>query len=121
MNPEKKWRRYTRVGDIHINMAKYRERLVPVDNGCLEYKGPRHRQGYAMIGVLDMAGRRKMTVAHRVAMRIKLGRALTTNDDVRHACGNNACVNPSHLYIRNDENGNESKPITIPTIFATAK
>ena len=126
MNPEKKWKRYTKVGDINVNMQKYRARLVPADNGCLIYKGPLHTQGYAMIGVLDAEGRRKMTVAHRVAMRMKLGREITTNEDVRHGCNNLACVNPSHLYIRNgekrnDENGNEPIEITIPEISMFAK
>lgn len=121
MNPDKKWKRYTRVGNIYINMNKYRERLVPADNGCLEYRGPKHRQGYSMIGVLDSEGHRKMTVAHRVAMRLKLNREITTNEDVRHACSNLACVNPSHLYIRNDENSNATSPITVPEISMFAK
>ena len=121
MNPDKKWRRYTRVGNIYINMTKYRERLVPSDNGCLEYRGPKHRQGYSMIGVLNEQGERKMTVAHRVAMRIKLSRELTTGEDVKHACGNNLCVNPAHLYIRNDEIRNEPTPIIIPEIHTFAK
>ena len=120
MDAEKKWRRYTQVGNIWVNMQKYKERLEPATNGCLVYKGPRHRQGYAMIGILNAQGQRKMTVAHRVAMRIKLGRELATNDDVRHACDNLACCNPSHLYIRNDKTTNE--PIQITTeIFASSK
>lgn len=119
MDPEKKWNRYTQIGDVFINMQKYRERLVPTENGCLEYRGPCHRQGYRMIGVLNADGTRKMTVVHRVAMRMKLDRALTTNDDVKHSCRNNACVNPSHLYLRNEENCNEPTT-TIPQVPATA-
>ena len=110
MNPEKKWKRYTKVGDIFVNMTKYRQMIIPTDNGCLEWTGPKHRQSYGMIGVLNEKGERKMTVAHRVAMRMKLGREIDTNEDVRHACTNPACVNPAHLYIRNDEERNE--PIT---------
>jgi hypothetical protein len=115
MNPEKKWRRYTQVGAVWVNMTKYRTMIQPADNGCLNYNGPLHRQGYRMIGVLDAAGRRKMTVAHRVAMRIKLNREITTNEDVRHSCGNNSCVNPAHLYIRNDEEANEQTATKIST------
>ena len=118
MNEEKKWRRYTKVGDIFVNMTKYRQQIQPAANGCLEWTGPKHRQGYGMIGVLDEYGDRKMTVVHRVAMRMKLGKAISSNDDVLRTCGNNLCCNPAHLYIRNDEDRNE---ITIPEIPTYAK
>lgn len=121
MNPDKKWKRYTKVGNIFVNMQKYRQMIQPSNNGCLEWQGPKHRQGYGFVGVLNEQGQRKMTVVHRVAMRIKLGREISTNDDVRHACGNNACVNPAHLYIRNDEPRNEPIEITTTEIFASAK
>mgnify|MGYP003343669645 CR=1 FL=1 len=58
---------------------------------------------------------------HRVAMRLKLGRAITSDDDVLHACNNKLCVNPSHLYIRDDKNRNEQITITSPKILAVAK
>ena len=118
MNPEKKWRRYTRVGDVFVNMTKYRSMLHPAGNGCLEWRGPKHRQGYGFVGVLNAQGLRKMTVVHRVAMRMKLNRELATHEDVKHACGNNLCCNPAHLYLRNDETRNE---ITIPKISALAE
>jgi hypothetical protein len=121
MNPEKKWRRYTRIGDVWVNMTKYREKIQPAANGCLLWTGPRHRQGYGMVGVLDNNSTRKMTVVHRVAMRIKLNRALTTEDDVLHACGNNLCCNPSHLYLRNEEKRNDTTTIAVPEISAYAK
>jgi hypothetical protein len=113
MDPVKKWRRYTRVGGIWVNMQKYKALLKPTAAGCLEFAGPKHAQGYGMLGYLTEDGQRKMTVAHRVAMRMKLGRELETREDVRHACSNPACCNPAHLYIRNDDiiiekNGNES-------------
>jgi hypothetical protein len=103
MNPAKKWSRYTQVSDIHVDMKKYRERLTPKANGCLEYRGPKHAQGYRFIGVLDANGERKMTVVHRVAMRMKLGHAINRTEDVRHTCNNLSCVNPEHLYIRNEK------------------
>jgi hypothetical protein len=122
MNTDKKWKRYTKVGDVFVNLTKYRKNIEPAENGCLEWRGSQHRQGYGMVGVLNEAGERKMTVVHRVAMRIKLGRAITSNDDVKHACGNNLCCNPAHLYIRDEEmTRNEPKPIIIPEILATAK
>ena len=107
MNPEKKWRRYTQVGNIFVNLTKYRQNITPVANGCIEWRGSKHKQGYGMMAILNSEGKRKMTVVHRVAMRLKLGRELTPYEDVRHACGNPGCCNPSHLYIRNEQIRNE--------------
>ena len=121
MNPDKKWKRYSQVGDIFVNLTKYRQQITPTETGCLEWTGPQHRQGYGMVGYLTPEGDRKMTVTHRVAMRLKLGRAITSDDDVLHACNNKLCVNPSHLYIRDDKNRNEQITVTSPKILAVAK
>jgi hypothetical protein len=107
MNPDKKWKRYTQIGNVFVNLTKYRAQLIPTVNGCLEFTGPKHKQGYGMIGILNGEGIRKMTVAHRVAMRIKLNRELEIGEDVRHTCDNNLCCNPAHLYIRNVKDCNE--------------
>jgi hypothetical protein len=111
MNPEKKWLRYTRIGDIFVNMTKYRSNVSPTANGCLEWQGPKHAQGYGMVGYLNSQGQRKMTVVHRIAMRLKLGREIASFEDVRHSCDNNLCCNPAHLYIRNVKECNE-----LPTV-----
>jgi hypothetical protein len=117
MNPEKKWSRYTRLGSIFVNMTKYRSNITPANNGCLEWQGPKHAQGYGMVGYLTEQGRRKMTVVHRVAMRLKLGRELSTTEDVRHSCNNNLCCNPAHLYIRNVKESNEQPVVSkIPAL-----
>lgn len=114
MDYGKKMARYTKIHDIWVNLTKYRSHLKPVASGCLEWTGAFHRQGYGMIGgIRDTDQKRFMTVAHRVAMRLKLGRALERHEDVRHTCLNNKCCNPAHLYIRveqksNDENTNET-------------
>jgi hypothetical protein len=118
MNPEKKWKRYTKVGAVFVNMAKYKENIEPVANGCLEWRGPKHSQNYGMIGILSEQGKRKMTVVHRIAMRLKLGRELTTTEDVRHSCGNNLCCNPAHLYIRNVKESNEQPVVSKISAFA---
>ena len=99
MNPEKLWARYTRVGDIFVNVTKYQQLLVK-DGDCLLWTGPLHNQGYGFVGYLTETGDRKMTVAHRIAMRLKLNRALTSQEDVRHSCDRNNCCNPDHLYIK---------------------
>lgn len=121
MNPEKKWRRYTKVGDVFVNLTKYRARLQPNATGCLEWQGAKHRQGYGMVVVLDETGKNHMTVAHRIAMRLKLGREISSKEDVKHTCGNNLCCNPAHLQIRNEEKSNDTKTITDTEISAYAK
>lgn len=101
MNHEKKMQRYTRIGDIYVNLKRYKEQLSPTENGCLEWKGGHHRQGYGMINILtEDAKTSKMTVVHRVAMRIKLNRELLPSEDVGHACANLSCCNPNHIYIK---------------------
>jgi hypothetical protein len=112
MNQEKLWARYTQVGDIFVNITTYKRNLVP-DGDCLVWTGPLHRQGYGFIGYLTETGLRKMTVAHRVAMRLKLNRGLATKEDVRHTCNKNHCCNPDHLYIKTNETINETTE-TIP-------
>jgi hypothetical protein len=114
MNPDKKWKRYTRVGDIYVNLTKYRENLEPDKNGCLLWRGPLHRQGYSFIGILNQAGERKMTVGHRVAMRLKLNREIASDEEVKHACSNPACLNPAHLYLKPKDS--ENGPIEITTL-----
>lgn len=103
MNPEKKWKKYTQVGEIFVNMDGYRAKLTPAENNCVVWSGPRHVQGYGMIGYLTADGQRKMTVVHRVAMRMKLKRELNTGEDVLHICNNPLCCNPQHLYLRNNQ------------------
>ena len=111
MKPEKLWQRYTKVGDLFVNLVKYRKNLRPVSKGCVEWAGAKHRQGYGMVGAIRVDnGQRIMTVAHRVAMRIHTGKELTNKDAILHTCGNFLCVNPSHLAFKHDivEMKNES-------------
>ena len=111
MKPEKKWTRYTRLSDIWVNMTRYRQRISPMANGCIEWTGARHRQGYGMcVAIRDSDKKRIMTVTHRVAMRLKLGRALDTNEGISHTCNNPLCVNPEHLQFKHFT---PSKPIEI--------
>lgn len=119
MNPDKKWKRYTKFGDLWINMTKYRQNLRPAANGCLEWGGARHRQGYGMVGGIRVNDEQRiMTVAHRVAMRIYTGNTLTTQDKVIHTCNNPLCVNPKHLAFKQDYiemKGTEYEPRKIAT------
>lgn len=102
MKPEKRWQRYTKFNDIWVNMTRYRQRITPsIHNDCVLWTGARHRQGYGMVvAIRDLDKKRIMTTTHRVAMRMKLGRALSVDEAVTHTCGDPLCVNPEHLALR---------------------
>jgi hypothetical protein len=111
MKPEKKWTRYTQLSDIWVNMSRYRQRISPRPNGCVEWTGAKHRQGYGMcVAIRDSDKKRIMTVTHRVAMRLKLGRAIDANEGITHICNNPLCVNPEHLAFKHET---PSKPIEL--------
>ena len=92
--------RFRQVGKFKINEARFQDFCQPETTGCVSWLGGRHRQGYGMVSVIDAArNRRTMTVAHRVAMMLKLGRELARSELVIHTCTNNLCVNPQHLVV----------------------
>ena len=57
-------------------------------------------QGYGFIGGRRYSDdKRVMLVAHRVGMRIKLGRAIASSEMVVHSCSRMDCQNPDHLML----------------------
>jgi hypothetical protein len=96
------WKALTDLGDIWVNLDIYYAKQQPQANGCIDSLLPRHAQGYTMIGAIRKTdNKRIMTVAHRVTARIKLGRAITSQDAVIHTCLSPACLNPDHITIGN--------------------
>jgi hypothetical protein len=97
-----KYRNLDNLFDVAVNTTAYWSKTD--DSGgptaCWPWTGPRHRQGYGFIGARRYADdRRIMMVAHRVGMRIKLGRAIDSSEMVVHSCSNMACQNPDHLML----------------------
>jgi hypothetical protein len=91
---------YTLVGDIYIKKERFDSLQETSETDCITWTGNKHRQGYGIFGVIYENGmRRTMEVAHRIAMRIKLGRALQKGENVIHTCSNPLCVNPEHLIV----------------------
>ena len=93
---------YTLVGDLLVNLEYYWRHIdtTPDANGCQNWHGPTHRQGYSMMGGIRTSdNKRIMTVTHRITAMLKFKRALTHDDFVIHTCSNVACQNPDHLIL----------------------
>jgi hypothetical protein len=67
-------------------------------DGCWQWTGSLHPNGYGNIGVQFGAGRanRRQLLAHRVSYEIHLG-PIPAGLTLDHLCRNRACVNPAHL------------------------
>jgi hypothetical protein len=97
----------TQVYDLMIRWDYYQRHQVPNANaqGCTHWDAGKHKQGYGMVGAIRISdGEDIMVTTHRVAARIKYGRAIDSKEMVLHTCSNMACMNPDHLIIgdRND-------------------
>jgi hypothetical protein len=68
-------------------------RAVKQPNGCWEFSGNRHVQGY---GVIRHEGRSRR--AHRVAYELAHG-PIPERMVVMHSCDNPPCINPEHLSV----------------------
>ena len=91
---------YTQYGDVLVKTHILTSKQEPQPTGCIHWTGPRHRQGYGMIGGIRMPGMTGiMMTVHRLMMKITLNRALSRTEEVIHTCGNMQCVNPDHLIL----------------------
>src|SRR5882724_11171101 len=78
-------------------------RTIVLDNGCWEFIGARHTQGY---GLLRYNG--KQARAHRVAYDLVVG-DIPDGIQVLHICDNPPCVNPEHLFLGTDQDNMNDK------------
>lgn len=100
MGRNRKWEDYTQVYDIWVNLTRFEKLQKPGENGCVEWTGPKHRQGYGFVGAIcDKTKERIMVTAHRLVARMKLGRELQKGENVIHTCSNPLCVNPDHIEV----------------------
>lgn len=90
----------TEIGDFTLVKDTYENNQKKLDNGCIEWTGAKHRQGYGFVAViLKSTGKRRMMTAHRIAAMIKENREIPSNEMVLHTCDNMGCCNPDHLLI----------------------
>ena len=97
-----RYRNLDNLFDVAVNIQAYWSKIDQSAGaqGCWPYLGPKHRQGYGFIGGRRYSDEKRiMLVAHRVGMRIKLGRAITSDEMVVHSCSNMSCQNPDHLML----------------------
>lgn len=92
-----------------INLDLWDLRVVEHEDGCWDWKGSYHRQGYGMFKVITNGPTVKsgMMNAQRVAMALEMGRPLTRTERVTCTCGKLDCCNPEHLVITDYEEQNE--------------
>ena len=88
------------VVDVYVNLTRLQEKidnLTPDANGCLNWTGAKHVQGYGFIGAWSIPKNNKiMHTVHRLLAKQKFNSDLS-GLDVFHDCGNLRCCNVDHL------------------------
>lgn len=78
-------------------MARFWSKVAKGGPGdCWIWIGASSGNGY---GAIKPSRSRKMKVASRVSLEIKLGRLLQTFELACHSCDTPLCVNPAHLFV----------------------
>jgi hypothetical protein len=69
---------------------------VDTAGDCWNWMADRHKRGYGLFHVGRFGGKRRVSVAHRVAWEMLVG-PIPSGLVLDHLCRNTSCVNPDHL------------------------
>ena len=87
--------RYLKLSDGQVDVSllpmEFKSKMEERSNGCWEWTGSSHKQGYGQIRVKG-----KLVLAHRLAYETLVG-VIPEGLEIDHLCRNPKCVNPSHL------------------------
>ena len=90
--------RYTQIGNYLIKAERLTTDIkIDPATDCHIWQGAKHKQGYRDAE----KGTHNMTVVHRLAMMLHLGRELGSEEYVIHTCNNPKCVNTNHMVLGN--------------------
>ncbi len=92
--------RFNRYMPVHWRMWG---RCEPSRRNCLEYQGPRDRDGYGRVTHKGQAWQ-----APRLAWTILNGE-IPSNLMVLHTCDNPPCINPDHLFLGTAQDNMDDK------------
>lgn len=77
--------------------ARWKARLVPTDNGCLEWPGTRDANGYGRARMRQVASRPKLSELVHRALWVMVNGPLAPDIQLDHLCRNPSCCNLDHL------------------------
>lgn len=99
------------------------DKLLPGENGCIEYDGYKNTDGYGTIFIGTRENHIDIGV-HRWALGLAYGGVLFKPEYYAcHRCDNPGCINPEHLFLGNGQDNNTDKSLKgrAPVVYGTAK
>ncbi|MHA0319037.1 HNH endonuclease [Sphingomonas melonis] len=77
-----------------------KSRSIETEAGCLEWQGPKTRDGYGQLGEYWIIEQYNIKLVHRLMVHLVTGHKFTSrSEQVMHSCHNRSCCNPHHLSI----------------------